>query len=83
VMTMDHIDHLTLALPMNSLNKGEALCSTVSRTRVIGLALSRKLSNFCTNNKLCDRLCDCADGAIFDIWFSLTIPRPQHSTCRT
>jgi hypothetical protein len=50
---------------MNSWTSGPALCSSESRTRVSGLALSRRLSNFCSTSRLCDRLWAWADGAMF------------------
>lgn len=59
----------TLARAMNSCIMGLALCSSVSSTRVRGLALSLKLSNFWNSKRLWDRLCACVDGAII---------RPEH-----
>ncbi len=42
----------TLALPINSRTRGAALCSIESSTSVSGLALSLKLSSFCSSNRL-------------------------------
>ncbi len=43
---------LTLALLINSFVRGLALCSRVSRTRVRGLAVSRRLSSFSNRSRL-------------------------------
>lgn len=45
----------TFARVMNSLTSGCDVCSSVSRTRVRGLAESRRLSSFWSRRRLCER----------------------------
>lgn len=46
----------TLARVVKSCISGVAACSSVSSTSVRGLALSLRLSSFCSSSRLCDRL---------------------------
>lgn len=58
------VEQHTFARVMNSCNTGVAPCSNVSSTSVRGLALSLRLSNFCSSNRLWDRLWAWAEGAM-------------------
>lgn len=55
----------TFARVMNSSSTGCAGCSRPSRTRVRGLAESRRLSSFCSSSRLCERLWTAFGAAMF------------------